>query len=304
MPRGNPTVRTFAPETWGSLDAFIALSESTYSFDAPTRGTLGGVRRHFEKAMILGALALKLRPNLDIDRQELEERSYTAAANGAELSAVVEAAINELYSSLDCTAKVVHAIYKCRGFKESTSGLFDRALQIGGLPDQLKALFGGATWEQPLRKIRTELTHHSTGQCDIAMLGGPVRYLHSGVYIEGALLEVQDIFAWLELRLHEVNGFLGGVFDFLLTTLSDKPVNLLCGMVGGRGLMRAINPTAHPIDFHSGTCLSLWIENPELPTCPFIVECGAYRRTRPGVNPVAIMASKINPEPWLPPGPR
>lgn len=41
MPKGNPTVLTFAPETWSAVDAFIALYSGTYLLDRRASRTLG-----------------------------------------------------------------------------------------------------------------------------------------------------------------------------------------------------------------------------------------------------------------------
>jgi hypothetical protein len=298
-----PTVRTFAPECWGEVEAIIALYSSTYEFDQREKRALGGVVRHFEKAGVFRDKAAKSVDALIAEQIEMNRRGYSAAAQGRETAQDIEAAITELYSCIDCTAKLVRAIYRkdSRGFRDSTSFLFTSAEKIkGGFPTYLKDLFIGAGWEKPLRHIREELVHYGTGHCDLTRNNNPtIRYLHLGIKFDGAPLEILDVIAWFDAQRDRVNTFLGAVFRFLRSTLKSGSVTTVCGMVDGRLLVRELDPSEHPITFHSGKCIAVqWIENPEFPTCPFIMTCGAYRRARPGIDPAAVLASKHNPEPW------
>jgi len=83
-----PTVRVFAPEQWGEIDRFANLHGETYKFSDTDKRAVSGVRNHFQKAITLQTLAVKLRPGLDVERKQLEERGYTPALNSHELSAV------------------------------------------------------------------------------------------------------------------------------------------------------------------------------------------------------------------------
>ncbi len=300
-----PTVRTFAPELWGEVDAFVALHSSTYKFEEREKRALGGVVRHFEKAGIFRDKAARSIDALTIEQADMNRRGYSAAIQGRETAQDIEAAISELYSCLDCTAKTVRAIYRkdSRGFKDSTSFLFTSAEKITGeFPAYLKDLFVTAGWEKPLRHIRDELAHYGTGHCDLTRNdNSTIRYLHLGIKFDGAPLEIQDVIAWFDAQKDKVNAFLGAVFRFLRSTLKSGAITTVCGMVDGRMLVRELDPSENPITFQSGKCIAVqWIENPELPTCPFIMTCGAYRRARPGIDPATVLASKLNPEPWAP----
>jgi hypothetical protein len=82
--------------------------------------------------------------------------------NSQELSAVIEASILELYSSLDCTVKVLHAVYGhgSRSFPKSTRKLFHNYDKVtGSFPEELKEVFRTADWYDGLRYLRDELTH-------------------------------------------------------------------------------------------------------------------------------------------------
>lgn len=114
-----PTVRTFVPEQWGQIDLFRKFHPGTHQLDKKTRKALSGVGNHLSKGILLHDLAMKMAPNLKIDRQEMETRGYSPALYARELSAVVESIFLELYSSVDCARRVVTFIYKrCRGVPE------------------------------------------------------------------------------------------------------------------------------------------------------------------------------------------
>jgi len=93
-------VRMFAPEHWGQLERFARFYRGTFDFRDQEKKAVSGAMNHFNKAVILRTLAAKLKPNLEIDLQQLEEKGYTPAENSAELSAVIEVIFTELYSSL------------------------------------------------------------------------------------------------------------------------------------------------------------------------------------------------------------
>lgn len=281
MPKVPSVVRFFGPEGWGQVDRFSAFAQTTYKFSPTQQRALSGVSNHFNKAQVLLALARRLLPNLQIDRDELEKNGFTPARNSRELSCVIEACIAEIYSSVDCTASVVHAVFgpTSRGFKKSTSNLFTSYSKItGSLPDGIKAALGDAHWYRNLRYHRDELTHLDTGSCSLDDETGTVRYMHTGMKVDDKVLIIDDVFEWLKTALNEVNGFIGLVFNHLNATLEDGEVMQMCGIVEGRMLMRVMRPS-EPQDFSSGVCMSQhWFDLPENPTCPFKDGCGAYAR--------------------------
>jgi hypothetical protein len=127
----------FAPEDWGEVERFSNLCSGTYAFTGLEQRALAGVRQHIEKAVTFRRVAKRIRPNLRIDRDQLNAQGFTPAEHSQELAAVVEAASVELYSCVDCTAKVLWAIYgkRSRGFKDSTRGLFEKRPAAGGEGD-------------------------------------------------------------------------------------------------------------------------------------------------------------------------
>lgn len=281
MPRVGATVRMFAPEQWGQVDRFRILSPTTYEFTGHQKRVLAGVENHFQKTMTLLRLSERLLPDLAIDEAELEANGYTPAQNARNLAATIEGVITELYSVVDCTAKVLHIVYgpTSRGFKDSTRRLFACAHAISGsFPDRLKALFGSAAWYRDLRIIRDELTHRDVGSCSTDRETGKVRYFHSALYEGERLKPIDDIFGWVQEKLRSVNEFTGTVFHQLNTTITSGTVIQVCGVVEGRMLVRQLD-AAQPIDFDNGICMSAqWFDLPENPRCPFADRCGAYDR--------------------------
>jgi hypothetical protein len=287
------TVGIFAPELWGQVELFSKFCSETYKFNEREQRALAGVGQHFDKAVTFQSLAVKLRPNLAIDQAEINERGFTPATNSREIATVIEAAILELYSSIDCTAKVLRAVYgkTSRGFKDSTRFLFKSFDSIRGeFPDAIKDIFRGLTWYDDFRFLRDELTHLGTGSCHLTEATNAVSYMHLGIKSEGKPLIVDDVFKWLSDLIAVVNDFLGRIFRFLRTFLKSTPVVQICGMVEGRMLMRYVDPTEE-INFGSGDCRSFqWFEQSDMLTCPFVAHCGAYARTRPTMNPADLLA--------------
>jgi hypothetical protein len=274
----------FAPERWGQVERFRHFWSTTYSFDERQQRALAGVDAHFVKSVRLQSLASELRPKLEIDRAQLDQQGYTPAENGAELATVIEAAILELYSSIDCTVKVLRAVYgsTTRGFRDSTRSLFQAPNNLeGSFPDTLKTLIAGADWYSRLVHLRDELTHLATGSVHPFDRTGVVAYHHYGLKEGEKPLIVEDIFGWLKIMTEQVNGFLGAVFKQLNDTLEDKSIFQVCGMVEGRILHRYISP-AEKLTFDSGSCGAwAWFELPGNPSCPFKDHCGAYLKKAP-----------------------
>jgi hypothetical protein len=284
-PKIAPAILMFVPDQWGEVERFAKLCEGTYRFDAREKRALAGVAQHFEKALIFRSLAERLAPGLRIDRDQLNAQGFSSAQHSRELAAVTEAAIVELYSCVDCTAKVLRAIYggQSRGFRDSTRRLFaDVDAITGGFPDSLKEVIRGAGWFGRLLFLRDELTHLGAGGCHLPEGAETISYMHTGVTEDGKPLILDDVIGWLDGQFAAVNLFLGQVFGFLRGTLGNSPVTVVCGMVEGRFLMRHVDPT-QPLDWSNGRCQSwIWFEQADAPTCPFTTRCGAYARVRGG----------------------
>lgn len=272
----------FAPERWGQVERFANLHSGTYSFSAREGRALSGVTAHFDKAQIFLALSEELKSGLILDRDELNAQGFTPAHRSRKMAAVVEAFVTELYSTVDCTAQVLRAVFgrDARGFRSSTSYLFTNWDKIDGLPQEITDAIREAEWYLPLRYLRDELTHCATGHCRLDSETGLVGYAHFGMKKDDKPLIYDDILHTMKKNLDAVNVFLGQIFHHLVSTLGDTPVSQMCGMTRGRILMRDVVPT-EPLSFDSGTCKSFeWFELPENPDCPFAADCGAYTRTK------------------------
>ena len=283
MPRVADAVRMFAPERWGEVTRFRQFWSSTYALDNRAQRALAGVESHLDKCLTLSALAKGLSPNLQIDNSQLNERGFTPADNAHEIATVIEAAILELYSSVDCTAKVLRALFgaETRGFKDSTRGLFRNVSNMSGsLPEPVKLEIQGADWYWDLLKIRDELTHLATGSIHLDQETNCARYHHYGITKGDKPLMVDDIFNWLDCMTREVNQFLGTIFHHLNSLLNDRSIFQVCGMTKGRLLHRFVSPVGD-LTFNSGICGAwVWFEKSENPACPFKEQCGAYLRVR------------------------
>lgn len=281
MPKVAEAVRVFAPEAWGEVDRFRALWPTTYRFRAHDKRVLAGVENHFHKTMTLLSMAERLLPSLDRDEAELEERGFTPALNARNLAAVLEAAITEVYSVVDCTAKVLHTVYgpTSKRFRDSTRRLFADVDSItGSLPETIKDSIRAAGWYEELRNLRDELTHRDTGSCSRDRETGLVRYFHSSLWEGERLRPIDNVLGWIHGMVDAVNRFVGTTFHELNATIRQGTVTQMCGMVHGRMLMRLLD-ASQPMDFHNGSCLSAqWFTQPGNPRCPFADDCGAFHR--------------------------
>ncbi len=278
------TAKFFAPEQWGSLEKFSKFYGGTYQFNDSGKRALSGSVSHFHKALTLRNLAVKLIPNLDMDEADLKGYGHTNAVNSSELSAVVEAIILELYSSIDCCRKVVTEIYSnYQGIPDSTRKFFNNVNSKNidkKFPEQLINAVHEASWYDGFRKIRDELTHLETGSCSKNMDTGKIQYMHTGFNLEGRALVIEDIFLKIDQTVSEVNKFTGRVFAYLLTQLKDEPMLQFCGIFEGRLYTRYVSPHK-AINFDSGICDAYkWFELDENPTCIYVEECGAYKNAK------------------------
>lgn len=280
MPKVAEAILMFTPEQWGEVSKFGKFYSGTFEFDNRVQRSISGVQSHIQKYLTLVSLAKKLEPNLEVDRVELEEQGFTPAANAREIAAVIEAAILELYSSIDCTVRILAAIYMkdSRGFKKSTRGLFQNIDKItGSFPLNLKTTIADASWYWNLLYLRDELTHLETGSVNAHENTKSLRYFHFGIKKSGGTFVLNDVFEWLDNMFEEVNRFLGEVFRHLNECLKDEAVFQICGMVKGRALHRYVSPVGE-LTFDSGQCGAwTWFDQPENPTCPFKEQCGAYK---------------------------
>jgi len=278
----NYTVRTFAPELWGEMDRFATFFSASFpESTSRDRRAISGALNHFRKAVVLRNLAEKLRSNIEIDRNQLREKGYTAAENSSESAAVIENIFTELYSAIDCTRKIIVFTHKLRGVPDSTRKLFRRVkagLLDEVLPTELADALKQATWYERLLAIRDELTHSDLGSCHFDEATRKVAYWHTGLGRQDRPLIIEDIHGRLDSDINDVNLFLGRVFKYLNSLLIDKPIVQLCGLTGGKALIRELRPT-DKITFDSGICLSVnWIEVDGVATCPLL--CGAYQKAK------------------------
>lgn len=275
-------VRGFAPERWGTLERFQHFYGNTHHFDRDTQKALPGAANHFNKALILFDVAKQHVTLLSEDRTQLKERGYTPARRGRELSALLESVLLDLYSSIDCTRKVVTFIYRQhRGVKQSTRKFFQSA--AGGtigttVPEGIRNAFACATWYDAFRALRDAITHSDVGSCHLDEKTGKVFYMHTGLVRDGKDLVIEDIFDHIDKLKESVNQFMGQVFQCLNEGLNDDEVWQMCGVFDGRIYSRLVRP-CEAVDFNSGRCDAFaWFEKEENPDCPFMHECSAYHR--------------------------
>ena len=280
-----PRVRYFAPEVWGAVERFAHFYSSTYQFPPHIHGCVTGTTANFQRAERLRQVAVEMIPLLQEDRAELETNGFTHGAQGRKLTAIVEASITSLYSSVDAARKVVtHVFAKYQGLPESTRRTFHGAAEgklDPKLPERIRQAFANALWYSRFRRLRDALTHIGPGSCHLDEQTGKVMYFHDAIREGDKVTHIPDIFAVLDDYFRDVNLFLGQVFTALLETLKDDEVWQICGIFDGRVYSRFVRPSEAK-DMHSGRCDAFkWFELPENPRCPLADNCKAYERRKP-----------------------
>lgn len=275
-------VIAFTPERWGTLERFQHFYSTTHKFDRDTQKSLPGAANHFHKALLLLDVAKQHAALLKEDRAQLKERGYTPAQRGKELSALVESILLDLYSSIDCTRKVVTFIYrKHRGVKQSTRKLFQAATAgtvAETVPEGIRQAFANADWFTDFRVLRDAITHSDVGSCHLDEESDKVFYMHAGLERDGKALIIEDIFGHIEKTKDNVNMFMGQIFNSLNADLKDEEVWQMCGLFDGRVYSRFVRPS-EAINFNSGRCDAFkWFEKKDNPDCPFMRQCAAYNR--------------------------
>lgn len=275
-------VIAFAPDRWGKLERFQRFYAGTYLFDRDTQQALSGAANHLHKAPILLQVAREHAAKLPEDRAQLEKHGFTPAQRGKELSALIESILLDLYSSIDCTRKIVTFIYRNeRGVKQSTRKFFQAVAEgdvADTVPAEIRDAFASAHWYMDFRRMRDALTHSDIGSCHLDEKSGKVFYMHTGLGTNNKALVIEDIFAHIEELVTYINQFMGKVFHCLNGTLKDDEVRQICGIFGGRVYSRWVRPSEAK-DFNSGRCDAFkWFEKDENPNCPLMRECEAYGR--------------------------
>jgi hypothetical protein len=287
---------TFVPEMWGEFERFHKFYGSTYRFNKFTTSALCGVHGHFDRYHVLLSLSKRLIPELEKDYEELIKNGNSDAIHSRELAAIVDSMFCELYSSVDCTRRVIVAIYgKYPGIgmdKKSTSGLFKNAgkhkiddrvpLEIRGALEK-----GQSDWFPKLKKIRDAINHSSVGFCSDLTgrkngeLEPKISYSHQTLANElGNVHVTDDVFKMISELEVKVNLFQGSIYNALYQTLEDKETTQVCGWFDGRVYLRLVSPK-EVIDFNSGRCYSrIYFDKGSMSTCPFMAICGAYKNSK------------------------
>ena len=198
----------------------------------------------------------------------------------------VVAAVLQLYSSVDCTAKVLRAVYgeASRGYKDSTRFLFKDFPKItGAFPEAVKEYLSGVAWHEDLRFLRDELSSSRD------------RIVPSGRSKEPCLVSGRLYLARRKaagvgrrdsdgstLTLQNVNGFLSLVFHVLNGTLADTRIVQFCGLKWKAACLcsASIQPRRSPS--RSANACRIYGSNVAGRTLlPFVTACGTYTNTRP-----------------------
>lgn len=285
-------VIVFAPELWDEVEKFLKFYKTTYTFNKKSTSALYGVHGHFDRYHVLLTLSKRLVPDLKKEYEETIETGTSDAIRSRELAAIIDSMFCELYSSVDCTCRIIIDIYgRYPGIgidRNSISGLFKNAVEHkidNRVPLEIRNTLehGYNDWFKRLRKIRDAINHSSVGNCSDfegrikGELELKISYSHQTLANElGNDHVTDDVFKMLSELEVNVNLFHGTVYHSLNQTLEDKETTQVCGWFNGRVYLRIVSPK-EAIDFNGGRCFSrIYFDNGDMPTCPFANICGAY----------------------------
>ncbi len=278
----------FAPETWSALHKLRHFTGPPLPNNGYVRIGLRDCENHLDKVSVLWRVAEQLRPSLMLDREELDRLGATNNLHSQEFAAVCEAIVCALYSALDGLRVFIFGGY--HGVKrvqnESNEKLLKRAKlnEYGpGFDEEIRTLLAEAydSWFPPLRLLRTELIHGSTGSCHLDTGTNLIRYFNNGIKQEGRTYFKDDIEGLLRGFEGYVRKLVEDVARMHFARLIPELQFHMCGTYLGRwyGRMAAASPTVSSNDGH---CLSYdWFEKEEGFFCPLAKQCPAYQRKWP-----------------------
>lgn len=278
----------FAPETWTCLHKLHAFAGPPLPNDSNVRIGLRDCERHLDKVTVSWRIAERLRPNLALDREELERLGGTSNLHSQEFAAICESIITALYSALDGLRTFLFGTYRrVQGVQNGSNGkLFERAKEAKygvGFPEEIRRLLDEAQdkWFLSLREFRTELTHGSTGTCHLDTATNRIRYFNDGIKREGRSFHLEDIEEFLSGMDAHVRALVEAISAFHFRTLESTPQFKMCGTYRGRWYGRMVAPALN-VSSGDGHCMSCdWFELQDGYFCPLAHECQAYLRKWP-----------------------
>lgn len=280
----------FTPERWSNLEKLLRHLNAAAGKNGNVRKGLHDCSSHLAKVPVFWRIAKKLRPGLQNDDDELETYGGTNGLSGAEMAAVFESIICELYSALDGLRLFFYGEYKnVKGVQNSSNGkLFGNAKnEKYGIefPEEIRGLLSKASeeWFEELRGFRTELTHGSAGFCSWNRESDTITYMNQGIKESSNRLQfIDDMESKIRFYEASVMAFVETIAEYYLDRVDNIPVFQVCGMFKARVYTRAVVINRNTVSF-DGHCLAHeWFDmNPEF-RCPMAEGCEAYGRKFPG----------------------
>ncbi len=293
----------FAPEDWSSLGKLQRFAGPPLPDNGNVHGGLRDCGSHLEKVEVFWGIAEKLRPNLALDRAELERLGGTSNQNSREYAAVCESVVLALYSAIDGVRTFIYGAYpKVQGVqKGSNEDLFKRAKECkygAGFPEAIRAWLAEdyEEWFTSLRTLRTVLSHGATGSCHLDNEAGNIRYFNEGLRKGPRANFIEDIEATLRLYQTKVTELIEAVAQYHLALLQPVPVFQMCGTYKARWYSRMVSYRLG-MTIQNGQCMSYdWFETETGYYCPLASQCDAYQRKWPAGSATVVAGGKFGVE--------
>ncbi|MBL9144945.1 MAG: hypothetical protein JNM99_14790 [Verrucomicrobiaceae bacterium] len=289
LPSEDVFLINYAPEKWSQLERLLHFLGPPLAHNGNVRIGLQDCEAHLQKVDVLWRIAERLRPNLVLDREELERIGGTSNQHSEEFAAMCEGIVCSLYSAIDGLRTFFFGAHKhVQGIQDSSNGkLFDKAVEGkygAGFPEDLRLLLAEArdAWFTDLRKFRTELTHGTTGSCHLDAQTGQILYFNNGLGTRDSSYVVEDIEGKLRGYHQRILELVESIAHYHLAVIEPHPTFQICGMYRARMYARTVLASAGA-SWADGQCLSHdWFEKEEGFLCPLAAQCPAYQNKYPG----------------------
>ncbi len=277
-------VRYF-PEDMDRIKHFIYFGLSEYSFDYQGQSLVTSIHSRLEKNSILWPHLQEIcKVGHPKEKEELNQRGYTAAIYSKLATALFEAILEQYYNIYSNLALVMKKIYTKDSLPKRWSQFKNGAFKnkYKSIPNEVIDILKTNEIYDELRRIRTESAHFSTGT--LSLLSKPFSYSNPqiGPNIKKTpprnITMIKNIEVFYNQLRSETEVFLNSLFQYLLdNTDAQKQQLQFCGFYQCYLYQRYESYS----DFKSGnrgTCEPIWeVSNAIAPPCPLAETCKAYQ---------------------------
>ena len=274
----------FVPERWSPARRLARFAGPPFKHAGALASAARSAENRRNKFELLTEIRSVLRPGLEQDLVELDQRGHCEAKWSKRFAAIAEAQFLELYSSLDALREAIYFAYKNVQRIQNKSN--ERFLKLAhdnhygqGFPEPIRENLAAAynTWFPGLRQIRIALSHGDVGTCHLSS-ESRVTYFHDRLRTAGNNGVIFDIEEELKQNAVHVHSLIDSSCSYLCSQLQPVVKREPCGFYKALLYEREV-AYSDDMTFASGVCYSrVWFESRPETLCPLRTQCAAYSR--------------------------